>query len=655
MKQRAALARALIAEPRYLLMDEPFASLDAQTREFMQIELMKIWQQHKGIVVFVTHSVDEAVMLSDQIVLLRPRPGQVAEVLDVEPAASALGIRRARAAGIRRSAPLSLGADQGDGRRRSAIGILYARDQAVERRDGRRHVTAQIARGRNGVVAAGHGLASEAAITVLRAGGNAVDASIAAALVLAVVCPYAVSLAGDLYALVYEPKSGTVAGLNATGAAPAAATRERFADGIPGTGILSATVPGMLRGLDDLAAASARCRSRRCCRRRCASLKKAFPFIASLRRIRADRAELLAKNAAARALFLPGGKPLEEHTHFRQPDLAAVLRAIAGDGVEGFYRGEIARLMVQAAQAAGGLFSAEDFAAHRSLWQEPIAAPFYGHDVLTMPPNSFGATLLWQLLALEAGKIDRVDPESADFVLQGYDARRSAYRAVARLIADPRQTEAKLRRALIEAVSGDAPRAAQPEPAEARDRCTTCVTVIDRGGMAVSLIESVSAPYGAGVVLDGTGILLNNRMAGFNTDAEQRQLRRARQASGEHARAVPCDERRQAGDERRHAGHGRPDLHPGAIPRPGAGLRRRCRRRRRASPRWSVDFQGKLVVEDTMAPALREAVQARAPEARAMREGWISFGSIKLAANTPDGLLGIADHRRVAQACRHGE
>jgi NitT/TauT family transport system ATP-binding protein len=84
MKQRAALARALIAEPHYLLMDEPFASLDAQTREFMQLELMRIWQRQKSVVVFVTHSVDEAVLLSDQIVLLRPRPGQVAEVLSVD-------------------------------------------------------------------------------------------------------------------------------------------------------------------------------------------------------------------------------------------------------------------------------------------------------------------------------------------------------------------------------------------------------------------------------------------------------------------------------------------------------------------------------------------------------------------------------------------
>jgi gamma-glutamyltranspeptidase / glutathione hydrolase len=510
-------------------------------------------------------------------------------------------------------------------------------------------VTAQIARGRNGVVSAGHGLASEAAITVLRAGGNAVDAAIAAALVLAVVCPYAVSLAGDLYALIYEPKNGTVAGLNATGASPASATRERFADGIPSTGILSSTVPGMLRGLEDL--------GRRFGTLSLAALlppalrlaEEGFPVHRQLAANAADRVELLAKNPAARALFLPGGKPLEEHTHFRQPDLAAVLRAIASDGVESFYRGEIARRMVQAAQAAGGLFSAEDFAAHQSLWQEPIAAPFYGHDVLTMPPNSFGATLLWQLLALEAGKIDRVDPDSADFVLQGYEARRSAYRAVARLIADPRQTEAKLRRALIEAVSGDVSRAAQPEPAEARDRCTTCVTVIDRGGMAVSLIESVSAPYGAGVVLDGTGILLNNRMAGFNVDADSDNC----VAPGKRPAntLAPCLVMK---DGKLVMSVGTPGtvgqtctlaqflarvLACGEDPAAAASV-----------PRWSVDFQGKLVVEDTMAPALREAVQARAPEARAMREGWISFGSIKLAANTPDGLFGIADHRRVAQA-----
>ena len=510
-------------------------------------------------------------------------------------------------------------------------------------------MTAQIARGRNGVVAAGHGLASAAAITVLRAGGNAVDGSIAAALALAVVCPYAVSLAGDLYALVYEPRSGGVAGLNATGASPVAATRERFGDGIPGAGILAATVPGMLRGLDDLA--------RRFGTRPLAELlapalrlaEEGFPVHRQLAANTRERAELLAKNPAARALFLPGGTPLEEHMPFRQRDLAAVLRAIASDGVQSFYRGEVARFVLRSAQAAGGLFSAEDFAAHQSLWQEPVAAPFYGHDVLTMPPNSFGATLLWQLLALEGGKIDRIDPNSTDFVLQGYEARRGAYRAVARLIADPRQTEAKLRRALIETVTGDAAGAMQPAPAEARDRCTTCVTVIDRDGMAVSLIESISAPYGAGVVLDGTGILLNNRMAGFNTDPESENCI----APGKRPAntLAPCLVMK---DGKLAMSIGTPGtvgqtctlaqflarvLACGEDPAVAAAM-----------PRWSVDFQGKLVVEDTMAPALREAVQTRAPETRAMPEGWISFGSIKLATNTPEGLVGIADHRRVAEA-----
>ena len=510
-------------------------------------------------------------------------------------------------------------------------------------------MTAQIARGRSGVVAAGHGLASEAAIAMLRAGGNAVDASIAAALVLAVVCPYAVSLAGDLYALVYESKSGAVACLNATGASPLAATRKRFAGGIPATGVLSATVPGMLRGLDDLAM--------RFGTRPIAALlqpairfaESGFPVHRQLASNTADRAALLAKNPAARALFLPRGMPLEEHTLFCQPDLARVLRAIACDGIETFYRGEVARLMVQAAQEAGGLFSAEDFAVHRSLWQEPIAAPFYCHDVLTMPPNSFGATLLWQLLALEAGRIDAVDPQSADFVLQGYEARRGAYRAVARMIADPRQTEAKLRHALSEAVTGYTPKAAQPEVAEARDRCTTCVTVIDRDGMAASLIESVSAPYGAGIVLDGTGILLNNRLAGFSNDAESDNCL----APGKRPAntLAPCLVMK---DGRLAMSLGTPGtvgqtctlaqflarvLACGEDPAVAA-----------SAPRWSVDFEGKLVVEETMAPELQAAVKARAPELRAMREGWISFGSIKLAASTPDGLLGLADHRRVAEA-----
>jgi gamma-glutamyltranspeptidase / glutathione hydrolase len=510
-------------------------------------------------------------------------------------------------------------------------------------------VTAQTARGQSGVVSAGHGLASAAAIEMLRDGGNAVDAAIAAALVLTVVCPYAVSLAGDLYTLIYDPKTGAVTGLNATGCSPQAATRDRFAAGVPGTGALAATVPGLLRGLDDL-------RRRFGSRDLAALLQPAirladdgFPVHRQLVANTAERAELLAKNAAARALFLPGGAPLQENAIFRQPDLANLLRAIASEGVESFYSGEVGRLLVEASQAAGGLFSADDLAAHRSLWQEPIAAPFYGHDVLTMPPNSYGATLLWQLLALEAGGIDRVDTASADFVLRGYAARRAAYGAAAHLIADPRAAESKLRRALIEAVVGRGASTPQPMPAEARDRCTTCVVVIDRDGLAVSLIESISAPYGAGVVLGGTGIVLNNRMAGFTIDpASDNCVAPVKRPANTLAPCLVMKEGKLVMSLGTPGTVGQTCTLAQFLARvlacgddPAAAA---------SAPRWSVDFQGKLVFEETMPAELQAAVQARQLEARAMREGWISFGSIKLAMPTPDGLLGIADHRRVAEA-----
>ena len=141
-----------------------------------------------------------------------------------------------------------------------------------------------------------------------------------------------------------------------------------------------------------------------------------FPVHRQLAANTADRAAMLEKNPAAKALFLPGGKPLVEGERFVQPELAQVLRTVAAGGVDAFYRGALAQKMARASAAIGGLFIEADFADHRSLWQEPIAAPFYGHDVVTMPPNSFGATLLFQLLDLEAGDIASCDPGGIDFI-----------------------------------------------------------------------------------------------------------------------------------------------------------------------------------------------------------------------------------------------
>jgi gamma-glutamyltranspeptidase/glutathione hydrolase len=510
---------------------------------------------------------------------------------------------------------------------------------------------AQTARGKNGIVATGHGAASEAALGVLRDGGNAVDAAVAAALVLAVVCPYACTLGGDLYALIYDPRTGSSIGLNGTGRSPRAASPERFADGLPANGVRAATVPGLLRGLDDLLA---RFGSRNLATLLQPAIRLAaegFPIHRQLAANTADRAVLLAKDKAAAALFLPGGKPLAEGARFVQPELGQVLRDVAASGVDIFYRGRHAERMVAASAAVDGLLAGDDFADHASLWQEPITAPFYGHDVLTMPPNSYGATLLFQLLELEAATIAAIDPSSVDFVMAGYEARRGAYRKAAKLIADPRVSEEELRRSLAAAIAGQG-RAVGAEagtPAEARDRCTTCAVAIDRDGMAVSLIESVSAPYGAGVVLEGTGILLNNRMAGFNNDpASVNCVAPAKRPANTLA---PCLVMKDGalvmsvgtpgtvGQTCTLAQFLARTLACGENPEDAVG-----------APRWSVDFQGKLVVEDAMDETLRAAVMARNPEAKVMRTGWISFGSIKLAMVSGDDLLGVADQRRCASA-----
>lgn len=516
--------------------------------------------------------------------------------------------------------------------------------------------TVQTARGRQGVVAAGHPLATQEALRVLQDGGNAVDAAVAAGLVLTVVAPYAVTLAGDVYMLIRDPKTRTIAGLNGTGRAPTGATAERFAasshGGIAREGILSASIPGLLAAFQD---ALERHGTRDLGSLAQAAIRIAedgfaiFPYFTAQTR---QRGELVKSDPEAARIFTPGGEAMTPGTLFKQPQLAAVLRKIAKDGIKTFYDGEVAEQLVAAGKALGSLWTLDDLAAHRSTWQEPMSAPFYGHDVFTMPPNSYGPTLLLQLLYLQAGGIHKVDPNGADFIQRGYAARKVAYKTAGKFIAEPTLTEAPMRELLAKVIAetskfgGQAPDEGAM-PAEAKDRCTTNVVVIDKDGLAVSMIESISAPYGAGVVLPGTGILLNNRMAGFNVDPASANC----VAPGKRPAhtLAPCMVTK-GGELVMSVGT------PGTVGQTcvlaqflarvlGCG---QALTAAAEAPRWSADFQGKLVIEDCMDEALQKAVLATDAEAKVMRTGWISFGSIKLAMVEGDGFIGLADHRRAA-------
>lgn len=501
------------------------------------------------------------------------------------------------------------------------------------------------ASGERAVLVSGHPLATAAGLDVIREGGNAVDGALCAALVLQVVAPHACTLAGDAFMLVGDP-GGTIHGLNGTGAAPRAAA---IAPGepLPRRGARAATVPGVLAAIADAAERFGTVALERLIGPAIDLAERGFDVHPYLARNIVERAELLGQNPAAATMFVPGGVPLAAGSRLRQPELAGVLRDLRDRGIDDFYRGRIGQRFAAAVAAAGGWLDADDLADHRSLWQRPVSAPFHGHEIMTMPPNSYGPTLLLQLLALERGGIDAVDPDSAEFVARGLRARQAAYGLLADAIGDPRECEPIARDRLDYAAHGGEGR--QSGFTEATDRCTTNVVAMDRKGWSVSLIESISTPFGSGVMLDGLGIVLNNRLAGFSADPESRNaLGPGRRPA--HTLA-PCLVVR---DGKPVASIGT----PGTVGQTCVLAQLLARTlacgqdeaEAIAAPRWSVDIDGTPIVEEGMDPALVDALAVSGISTRTRLQGFVSFGSIKLVRAGNNGFEGRADHRRSAAA-----
>ncbi len=404
-----------------------------------------------------------------------------------------------------------------------------------------------VVMGRRGMVCAGHPLAAEAGIAILRQGGNAVDAAIAVAACLNVVEPMMSGIGGDGFIMIYQRSEEQVRVVNATGAAAQAATRERYArDGIPQKGVLSVSVPGLLHGWLDAHEAAGRLSLGQVLAPAIELAGEGYPVSHYLAgEIAAD--PLLCRFPTSRAVFADADGPLRPGQILRQADLANTLSAIAEDGRAVFYEGSVGERMVSFIQAQGGLLTMRDLAACRARWQEPIWTSYRGHRVCEAPPNSSGHVLLQELamldqfdlslhswdapeaihLMVEAKKlafIDRetylADPDFVDVPIEGLLSRGYA-RQRAGLI-DPR--------AVAAAVAPGNPWGFQgAEPAVARrsksggmsdGEDTTCFVVVDAEGNAVSQLQSLQSAWGSSVIAGDTGILLNNRMTYWHLDPD---------------------------------------------------------------------------------------------------------------------------------------
>ena len=376
--------------------------------------------------------------------------------------------------------------------------------------------------GRKGAVGANQPLATQAGLDTLRAGGNAIDASVAISLTLGVVEPGMSGLGGDGFYQVYTAKDATSRCFNATGGAPLAATPERFrSSGMAVRGPLSVSTPGLLAGLGVMHAAHGRLPWQQLCGPAIEHAREGFAVSHHYRHFTTEVRQYLAADTRSRAVFLAGldiGAPMLT-TLIRQPDLARTLEEIAADGAETFYRGRLAKRLAAGMREAGVLVDEPDLAQFQPQQQDPIAIAYRGFRVTQTPPNSTGFTMLQMLKIAERFDLAALDPVRRVHVL--VEAKKLAFVDRERYGTDPHFGEVPLDRLLSDAYADEC--AAAIDMAHASDRSlaepesavgdTTYFCVVDADGNAVSGIQSLNSGFGSGVTAGDTGVLLNNRMA----------------------------------------------------------------------------------------------------------------------------------------------
>jgi gamma-glutamyltranspeptidase / glutathione hydrolase len=378
---------------------------------------------------------------------------------------------------------------------------------------------------RGGMAATSHPLSTLTAVNVLQSGGNAMDAAVAACAVQCVVEPGSTGVGGDCFVL-YAPAGGRLIGFNGSGRAPAAAS----ADWYMRNGITAierqtphaVTIPGAVDAWAQLIRDHGTCELGGLLQ---PAIRLADDGYAITPRVAFDwerHADLMRADPDTQRVFLPGGAPPSAGAVHHQPEMSATLRAIAKDGRDAFYRGEIAADLVERLQSLGGLHTMEDFAAARGVYVTPIKTEFRGFDVYECPPNGQGLTALI-LLNILSGFAPDADPNSVERIHLELEAGRLAYSVRDEMIADPDASYVPIEWMLSHSFADqlragiDRHRASniRPVPAPREHADTVYITVVDKDRNAVSFINSLFGFFGSGIMGPRSGVLLQNRGQGF--------------------------------------------------------------------------------------------------------------------------------------------
>jgi gamma-glutamyltranspeptidase/glutathione hydrolase len=386
-----------------------------------------------------------------------------------------------------------------------------------------------------GIVAASQPLAARAGVQILERGGSAADAAIAANAVIGLVDPEMNGIGGDLFALVHEAKSGRLHGLNASGWAPTGLTpallRSRGFAEMPATGVYTVTVPGAVAGWDAIHARFGRLPLSEVLAPAMFYAENGFPVSDIIAGRWAAWTAKLAADPNTAATYLINGRAPRAGELFTNRALARSLRLVAHDRSRGFYEGPTAEAILETSRARGGMMTAADLAEFNAEWVEPISTTYRGWSVYELPPNTQGIAALMMLDIMEQFPLGEYGFHSARALHVMIEAKKLAYADMLRYVGDPRYATAPVAAMVDKSYANSRAQLIDPARAAARvepsvfERLTTAhggdtiyLSVIDRDGNIVSLIQSIYEGFGSGLCPQGTGFVLHNRGALFTLD-----------------------------------------------------------------------------------------------------------------------------------------
>lgn len=381
----------------------------------------------------------------------------------------------------------------------------------------------------NGMAATSHPLATQVALDILKQGGSAVDAAIAANAILGLMEPTGCGIGGDLFAILWDAESQQLHGLNASGRSPKGLTIDYFLENgyemIPQRGALSVSVPGTVDGWFELHARFGRIGMDAILAPAIAYARDGFPVTELIAYYLQRSAPILSRFPNFTETYMPDGRMPEKGEIFRNPDLANTYEILATQGRDAFYRGDIARTIERYIRDNGGFLTYEDMASHQSEWVDPVSTNYRGYDVWQLPPNGQGIAVLQILNIMEGYDVASMGFYSPEYIHHFVEAKKLAFEDRAHYYADMDFSPVPVQKLISKEYAAERRKLINPDRAARRydpgipeQPNTIYLTVADKDGNMVSLIQSNYRGMGSGMTPDGLGFVLQNRGEGFTLE-----------------------------------------------------------------------------------------------------------------------------------------